>query len=200
MRDIDLKLREVIDRQDIAQLFARYCRAVDRMDIELFRTLFCSGGGYETAAGSFNAGDTMDLAEQVIYGTVDKLTAKTQHFISNFLIEFDAPTRAHSEVYFVAHHRMHATRESLDGILGQASMQALGGDYTRDYDAIVGGRYIDLLEKHDGVWKIRSRRIVTDWTAAGPASEFSHCADSLSASVGLFGARGQKDPSYTRAF
>jgi SnoaL-like domain len=196
MSELNSKLQQVVDRMEISELMARYCRAVDRLDLELFRSVFWPGGGYAIGTGRIVASDANDIAEQVLHGTVEKLVAKTQHFISNLRVEFCGETSARTEVYFWAYHRLHSTRESVDGILGADRAHQLGDHYNRQYDAIVGGRYVDDLEKRSGEWRIQTRRIVSDWTASGAASDFGKEPNCVVALMGLMGSRDRSDPSY----
>jgi hypothetical protein len=72
------------------------------------------------------------------------------HFMGNELIEVDDDV-ANSEIYFVAYHRLQRD----DGL----------------HDLVFGGRYVDLFERREGVWKIAKRVCVNDWSRVEPVGE-----------------------------
>ena len=73
----------------------------------------------------------------------------TQHQISNMLVEIEGDS-ARSETYLTAHHY-------------------LVGD--PDMEMTYLGRYLDQMEKRDGVWKIMFRKIVMTWHQNAPGSK-----------------------------
>jgi SnoaL-like domain len=99
----------------------------------------------------------------------------TTHLNANHLIEFDSSrTRATGEVYVTATFRFEKEGELYD-------LQGLG-------------RYLDEYELRDGVWRIASRRTITDSerTVRVPTEN----ATELVEAVGTLGTRDRRDPSY----
>ncbi len=141
---MDQALRAVIDRQDIAELLARYCRAIDRLDEGLLRSCFHPDSvhdhGYVGASEEF-CGFAMDVLRACV---------ATHHQLGNISIRVDGH-RADAESYFTAFHR-----------LGETPPKAFGAD-AAGLDLIIGGRYIDRLERRAGEWRIVSRTGVHDW-------------------------------------
>lgn len=136
--DIDAAdLREVIAKQKIADVMARYSRGIDRCDLETLLSVFWPEATADYGSGARNA-------HQWARATVAALQAmrRTQHALSNILIEVDGDC-ARAETYCQAFHE-------LDGDDGGLEM-------------VVGGRYLDRLERRGGAWRISHRTYVLDW-------------------------------------
>jgi hypothetical protein len=138
-----VSMDELLDRENIRHLFARYSRGVDRQDADMVRSTYWPG-----------AWDNHGVFE----GTIDEFVAtfesiwptlKMQHMLGQHYIEIHG-TEANCETYFLAYHR-------------------LGADST--VDMLLGGRYVDRLEKRDGEWRILQRNAVYDWYREFGASQ-----------------------------
>jgi SnoaL-like domain len=132
------------DKQEIAEVVLRYCRGVDRLDFELVRSCYHDDAvdhhtGFEGDADSYIAWLT---------GLLPRLSG-TMHLIGNQLIELDGDV-ARSETYGTAHHWGEP--------LTDPSMNFTSGF-----------RYVDTLEKRDGMWGISERWAVGEWTRSIPA-------------------------------
>lgn len=147
MPELPAALQQVIDRQEIRDLFARYCRGIDRLDGGLVRSVyhpdsFDDHGSYKGSGPAF--------ADHVI-PALSRFTSTT-HFLGNSLIEFDGADVARCETYCLAFHRSHA-----DGV---------------DTDHLVAVRYVDRVERRGGgPWLIAHRVVVFDWARSDPAGE-----------------------------
>lgn len=156
------------DRWQIADLLARYARAVDRCDLTLFDQVWAEdatvdyGGGPEDAA-AWSAGLLQRL------GAMER----TQHALSNSLVELDGD-HATAETMCTAYHRFD------DG----GGMKAM----------IVGGRYLDSLVRTPAGWRITARRYVIDWNETTPST--CEIAAGRFARFTTVGARAPHDPSY----
>ena len=139
-------LDDMLAKQQIHETIMRYCRAVDRLDEELLRTVYHSDG-YDNHGGF--RGGAEDFIKWVI-PEMRKLYKSTNHCICNELVEVKGDT-AYCESYFVAYHRF-----DRDG---------------KEYDMIFGGRYIDRLERREGAWKILKRNVLQDWNRIDPVGE-----------------------------
>lgn len=195
MSEINPRIQQVIDRQDISDVMIAYCRGVDRLDIELFRRIFWEDGGYECADGTFVSAAAEDFPKKILHETLQRLYAVTQHFVTNARFDFVDSSVAHTELYFYAFHRSHPTRESLESALGASCVRQINADPTHPHDVIVGGRYLDTFEKRKGVWRIKKRRLAQAWTSAAEASE--HGTDGAMAAFGWPSSRSKSDPSYS---
>ena len=143
MNDIDT-LRHAAGRLAIQDVLTRYSRGVDRCDLETLKSSF-----WEDATVQYGA--DVENAHRWAEGLVVALKgmARTSHALSNMLIEIDGD-RAQSETYCTAYHEV----STPDGM----------------HEMIVGGRYLDRLERRDGAWRVASRLYVMDWNRNGPST------------------------------
>lgn len=97
-----MNLEELSARAQIHDVLLRYCRGLDRVDMDLVRNAF-----HEDAWVQFPA----SLHVGPVEGFLEFLTAemprfvRTMHFLGNSLIEFDGPDVAHVETYLQADHQ-----------------------------------------------------------------------------------------------
>lgn len=128
----------LLDKQAIHEALIRYCRGVDRCDLQLAMTAFLDD------AVDNHMGFEMPAIESMssLLGADQSQVKCTSHNITNELVEVTGDV-ARSEAYFVAYH-------------------LLSHDDT-DFDWTVGGRYIDRFERRDGSWRIAHRTVVYDW-------------------------------------
>jgi hypothetical protein len=122
----------------ISDVLARYCRGIDRLDLELVRACYWpdatdSHGGFHGSRDEFVAWVARLLAR----------FESTMHFLGNVLIEVDG-SAAVAETYALAFHRSAEAKPSLN--------------------LVIGVRYVDRFEKRRGVWKIAKRVCVTEWS------------------------------------
>lgn len=168
MSERDPALQELLDHRAISQLSIDYMRALDRLDLELLRSVYHPDA---TDDRGFFAGSGPEFCAFAI----DVLHShKTNHHMlgqMNIVIEGDV---AFGEIYFNAYHRIE--------------------EQGAEKDFVVIGRYVDRYERRDGVWKIAHRSELNDscWTV--PASD-NWLRDTPSA---LRGARGAADLSSRR--
>lgn len=174
-------LRTLADRQAITDQCHRYCRALDRMDETLLRSVFHpdathSHGGYEGTSARFCTYALAVLAE----------LDRTQHHLGNVLIDLLGDA-AHVESYFLAYHRLPKGR-ACTGVFERH-------DTARDEDVWIGGRYIDRFQRRDGLWRIAHRIGLHDWESWCAADErhFGLMGPDM------VGRRWPGDPVYTRA-
>ncbi len=127
---------EVADRLAIQEVIAMHCRGVDRASAEILMSCYWPEAEVDYGAYKGPAHSFCGpLAEAI------RRYENTQHIISNVLIEIDG-AKARTETYVTAHHY-------------------LAGDPDTEMTYI--GRYLDQMQKRDGVWKIAYRKIVMTW-------------------------------------
>jgi hypothetical protein len=132
------RLGLLADRQEIVDVVARYCRAVDRRDFALLRTC------YHPDAVDRHTGFSGGIEEYVTWlGEVLARYSVTQHLLGQQLVEIDGDV-ARCESYGVATHR--------------------GGPGEPELDFTSGFRYVDRMERRGGVWRIAERLAIRDWT------------------------------------
>ena len=158
-------LQTLLDRQAITEILYLYCRASDRGDETLMRSLFHPDsthrhGGFEGLSQDF-AGFAMKIIGRA---------KVTKHLLTNVSIELeggsvgaDAGTGkgngngnddgkgngpgdvAYAESHYSAYHRAPNRETGLDE------------------DQFSGGRYLDRFERRDGQWKIAARIGLIDY-------------------------------------
>lgn len=165
--DIDAAdLRETIARQKIADVLTRYSRGIDRCDIDTLSAVFWPEATADYGSGPQNAQDWARATVSALKGM-----HRTQHAISNMLIDVDGDT-ARAETYCQAYHE-------IDGGAGRVEM-------------VVGGRYLDRLERRGGAWRIVERIYVMDWNRNVPAT--CQWDDGIYAGLKRRGGRLPDDP------
>lgn len=136
---VEPEVQALLDHQAIRDVVLRYCRGIDRLDLELVR------GCYHPDAtddhGSFLG--TRDEYVEWVGGVLMRYTG-TMHVVANQLVELDGDV-ARSETYGVAYHH---------------------GDPPADQrrNFTTGFRYVDRFERRDGEWRIATRVAVREWT------------------------------------
>lgn len=141
---------ELLAKQAIAEGLYRYCRSLDRMDRELFGSVFESGASLDY--GEHFAGTAEEFREWV-WGAHEAMQAHS-HQITNVLTEVDVDAgRAASEAYVTV-----CLRTKLD-------------EQGNVVDIVDRGRYLDRWARlADGSWRIASRRYVSDVQRLSDAS------------------------------
>jgi hypothetical protein len=148
MASDDAALRRLLDERAIAEVLARYCRGVDRMDRDLVRSCYHADATDEH--GSFRG--SIDEYLEWAFRLLARYTS-TMHFLGNRLIEFH-PERddvARAETYGIAFHRTEGggARENL----------------------VTGFRYVDRFECRppaghtEPEWRIAARVAITEWVS-----------------------------------
>ena len=158
---------ELVDRQKIYAVLTSYCRAIDRGDVALMKTVY-----WEDATDDHGVfkGNAMEFAETVVTG-IQGWFEKTMHMIGNVHMQIDGD-RACVESYLFAYHLVKPDAKLVRGVFGErylASVKAAVEAGTSQ-DFLYGGRYADLFEKRGGVWRIRQRTVVMDWTINQPST------------------------------
>lgn len=132
---------ELMSRAQITEILYAYARANDRLDEPLLRSCFWPESTHKHGKFDGNSTDFINFALKILRSI--KFCA---HHISNPSIAINGD-RAVSECYYFAHHR----RDRKEG----------GGEE----DAFFEGRYLDVFERRNGVWKIIRRRGLSDYNA-----------------------------------
>lgn len=151
---------EMADREAIRDCHVRYCRAIDRADVALLASAFWPDatvdfeGLYEGSIGAY--------LEQIAPGAAQQMEQTAHLMGNNTSIEINGNS-AVAESYIQAFHRFPDN--------GQG----------KPFDLILGGRYLDRLEKRNDEWRILSRKLVCDW--------FREFPDSADWQKGFFGLR-----------
>jgi hypothetical protein len=138
-------IQALLDRENIREVIQRSCRALDRADLELFRSCYHEDawddhGYYKGPVANFTP-SAIARAPHV---------KNVMHNITTVLIDLQGD-RAWTEAYYVAY-----LRTSQDGV---------------EKDITFGGRYVDRFERRNGEWKIAHRLTVYDWSRVDVVEE-----------------------------
>lgn len=137
-------LQTLLDRQEIAELCARYTAALDTKDWELLRSCFAAAPAF------VHPGGRLDGWEQILARTSAALAplTRSQHLLGNILVSVDGD-RATSSCYFHAQHVRSGTP---------------GGELY-----VIAGRYDDTLRRTDDGWRIAERVQTYLWRSGNRA-------------------------------
>ena len=167
MSPVDARLSRLWDEHEIKDVIYRYCRGVDRHDLDLVRT--CYHGDAQDEHGSF-AGN---VDEFLLW--LESLLVRytwTMHCVANVLIDFgDDPKAAVCETYGVAMHRSPEKKAYLN--------------------LVSGFRYIDRFEKRESDWRVAHRKVISEWSIQPPDEAWWEIPEHVAQ-----GARGSSDALY----
>jgi len=190
---LSAELQELLDRQKIYHVLTSYCRALDRCDVELMKSVYWEDG-YDDH-GVF-AGNAQEFAEFIIEGIQTWFEA-TQHAICNIHMELDGDV-AHTEAYLIAYHKVSGARGKVGEWFGENYLKKFSVSISDDraQDFLYGGRYFDRFEKRQGVWRIAKRTVIMDWNINQPSTEIR--SEGMFKTLKIVGHRGRHDPIYQR--
>jgi hypothetical protein len=137
MDPITEELRALLERDKIRECVARLARGEDRRDAKLISASYWpdSTTDYGVFVGSFDK-----YLAWVVPGS--PAIPVTQHVLGQSLIEV-AGNVARVETHVTSYHRVN-----------------MG---TEERDTVIGGRYLDRMEKRGAEWRIASRVMLYDW-------------------------------------
>ena len=183
-------LHELLAHRAIENVITRYCRAIDRQDLELLQSVYHSDARDEHA--SFN-GSAQEFAVHVMEWLKDWFC--TMHCVTHSNIEVHGDVAA-AESYFYAHHAMRGDLPKIASFFGgdYAAACQKQGNLHGDHEFICGGRYIDRFEKRNDEWRIANRTITVEWRHTRPATRIP--ADASLAEISVPGKQDRSDPVY----
>ena len=143
MSELQAKIDYLLDRQAILDCVAQHARGHDRHDSDLITASYHADGFDEHGKAINSGADYANWINPVhAAGSQNHL-----HNITTHTVEIDGDT-AHAESYVLVALLNH------DGVTAR----------------LINGRYIDRLEKRDGVWRIAVRRSTVEVMITGDAS------------------------------
>lgn len=148
----------------IKDLCFAYARGADRGDEALMASVFHEDSMVITGVCNANGAE---FAKQIVASVTANLDY-CFHSVANMWIEVNGDHGV-GEHYVVA-------------------QVTAGGN-----DMMTGGRYVDSYERRDGVWKIKTRTFVCDWTTSHPST---NQRDAFYAALVNRGCWGKSDPVY----
>jgi hypothetical protein len=169
MSEVNGKIQEILDKESIRDLVHIYCRAADRHDHELMRTLYHEDAHDDH--GSFFKGKAMEFID--LLPEIQKSMGILHHNVTTHNIHLKG-NKAEGETYILAFH------------------QVLTDD--QQFDVLIGGRYFDEYEKRNGTWKFSSRAVDADWAYVNDPSKVNLSHQMIEGAN--IGTPNSQDPSY----
>ena len=172
--DNQARLGELLAKQEITELLYRYCRGVDRLDMDLVRS--CYHPGATDSHGTFEG-----TVEQYLLWSERLLRRYTgsTHTVLNVLIEIDQ-----EPVVAASGETVQWARSEAHGI---ARHWTDGGP--QELNMSVGFRFIDdVSRRNGGQWLISRRVATTEWVREEQFRPFDERF--------LRGSRDRNDPLY----
>jgi hypothetical protein len=156
-------VERVADMAAIGQVLARYCRAIDRLDAALLESVYWRDARDDHGPFQGNR-------EEFVEWAMREMRARhsvTAHALNQSYFEF-RDDQAAVETHYV--------------------VRSWGSGDQASIFRILSGRYLDLMEKRDGEWRILERTTMYDSAGTSPAMplDFQH----------IEGSRSRDDPSY----
>ncbi|MBT2186066.1 nuclear transport factor 2 family protein [Sphingobium nicotianae] len=138
------EVRYLRDRQDVLDCVNLYGRGLDRLDEGILRRTF-------HADGIDNHGPFIGTVDEFVPWAIEVESTfdVTHHGVSSHNCEIDGDT-AHAESY-------------IHFFVKMPNADTIGAG---------GGRYLDRLERRDGIWALTVRRFILDWSFEVPASSW----------------------------
>lgn len=136
-------LGRLLDRQAIEEVLFRYCRGVDRCDVDTLADCYHPDGTDDH--GTF-VGNGHEFARWATTGAA-KVWVASHHTVHNVMIDWDGDDAANVESYVHGINQRRAVDTATKD----------GGEIE-----VFAGRYLDRFERRDGVWRIAHRLAVRD--------------------------------------
>ncbi len=147
--NVEAVLQELLDRQAISDLIARYSRTLDWLDDEGQAGCYWADAAIDYG---FFKGTAAEFVPVVM--AVERSSGRRWHMLAPLSVKLTSATTAEGECYGVAL-----------GFRREGEEEPYRGN-------MYGGRYLDTYEKRQTEngeeWRIASRRYIMDWTMAMP--------------------------------
>jgi hypothetical protein len=160
----DAQADQALSKQALHDLGMAYARAIDRADASLMASIFHDDA--TVVSGVFN-GSAAEFAARIA-AFVRENIERCFHSVANEWYDVRGDD-AVGESYVIAN-------------------TTAGGK-----DTLTGGRYVDAYQRRNGVWKIKARTFVVDWTNTQPTS---YETGGMYAALTTRGCYGTSDPVY----
>jgi hypothetical protein len=187
---MDTTAMAAADRAAIENVLGLYCRAIDRLDVELLKSLYHPDGVDDH--GAFTAG-AHEFADRII-AMQKELCESTLHTVTHSVIDVRGEN-ASCESYYLAIIVVAEGATSIERFFGPAYLNAqrVAGTVGQRHEFLCCGRYLDQFQKRDGAWRIHRRRVTNEWGVCRAQSMVSEGVPSAFASAG---SRDRHDPVY----
>jgi hypothetical protein len=129
-----MTIEEVLAREEIRDLMARYTASGDRGKVEALAACFAPDGVLEFPGASAKGPD--EIVKVLRYGDRNPALQRVRHHVSNPLITLEGPEKASIRAYFL-------------------NLTNAGPDHS--------GVYVDRLVKLPEGWRFAHRQVRIDW-------------------------------------
>jgi hypothetical protein len=173
---LDDQVRKLLSKDAIRDIYIRYARGVDRLDLDLLRSCF-----FEDA--TLHIGELTETVDSFVNRMASEKDSREacQHYVINTSIELDGDV-AHVEAYWLA------VSKVKEGNTYSYSSQGPADDVV-----LMGGRYVDRVECRGGEWRKAVGWGSFEWRGSASAAGMAEFV-----AVGGFKARDESDLSYWR--
>lgn len=161
-------IQQVIDKMAICEVHLRYCRGIDRVDIDLIRSCYHPDAVEDHGVYKGDVTGFLDFCESALAEF-----ESTTHLTGNQLVNVTGDT-AWAEHYTLGYHRLPAT------------------DDRPAIERTSYIRYADRMERRNGEWRIAERVVTID------AERDDLISDSPGRCEIKRSRRDRSDPSYVR--
>ena len=182
LHELQVRLERLSDKEAIRDVIHRYCRAVDRCDLELHKSCYWPDSIDDHG---FFGGNGIEFCEYVV--PVLKEVHSSIHAITNTIIDFEGD-RAFCESQWSVIHRLVDEEDS-----------------SRFLDYWHQGRYLDVMEKRNGEWRIKVRHLVKDMDRLQRTNDLQQVLSAIggprsdeAGNLAPYGARFPDDPVYLK--
>jgi hypothetical protein len=140
---------QLADEWAIANRLHQYCRACDRHDSALLRSVFHDDAVIHHPPLNAPVDEFCRNLIEFVHGLGPSL-----HYISNLLIEFEDGI-AYTEAYFTAWH--HLPADMAPNAVFSAHKPGVGEDVH------LGGRYFNWFKRREGCWRVSRHTTIVEW-------------------------------------
>lgn len=158
-------VQAMLDKEAVREVSLRYTRGIDRHDEQLSLSAYHPDAKDDHGAFIGSGADFVEYANRVH----SQNWVCHQHYVTNQVIDLDGDA-AHCESYFLA------VLKRPDGVCD-----------------LVGGRYVDRIDRREGVWAVADRICMVEWNIEGKPG-----GAPLDPTMFVAGAWDTSDPSYRR--
>jgi hypothetical protein len=144
MESTEVNLQLLLDERAIRRCILRFCHGTDRQDWQMVSSCFMPGAVDDHGAFRGSIDELTDwLADK------SKKRGAKQHYVANQTIEISGDVAVVESYYYC--------------YIEFVNDPDFGG---RDEPTavIMGGRYLDRMERYDGDWLISDRSVLLDWS------------------------------------
>jgi len=179
------QFQQLLDKEAIREVIYRYCRGMDRRDWEVVASAFHPGAYDDHGVYRGSATGFIEFSKPR-----HEHVTMCMHHIGNIIIEFQSSERAMVESYCIGTHRYAPGNEAAR----KAIARSLAKDVDKPLELTMWVRYVDVITKREGEWRIEHRSVVWEGMRADVVPEGAP----VLGSDWVTARRDRSDPVYTQ--